>query len=375
MEAALITGVVFSAFLAALLIGKKEKLRSDYILISLFIVIGITIFLAFADIYNREHGFKYPALLGLSTPFILLHGPLLWFYIRSLTHKSVHFKWLDLLHFIPFIFVFSLLSLDYYSLPVNEKIAMDTESLITKSPVFYLVVSLIAISTQGYYLWGLLLIRRYKKRLKHYYSDIQSLNLSWLKSLLFLAIGFYAAISLLYIGQAIFQFTDYNTLQTVGYTLAAFLNIVIGFQGIRKGNLFQNQAYEPETFLSKVKKTSIADDPDHQFVMKLIRQMENHAYYLNPNLTLPELAKIMEVSPEYLSKVLNRILNKHFYDFVNYYRIEAFKLKCQLPENKNLTLISLAYDSGFNSKATFNRVFKQMTDMTPGQYYRKVSGN
>jgi len=60
---------------------------------------------------------------------------------------------------------------------------------------------------------------------------------------------------------------------------------------------------------------------------------------------------------------------------VNYYRVEAFKMKCQLPENNNLTLISLAYDSGFNSKATFNRVFKQMTEMTPGQYYRKVSGN
>jgi AraC-like DNA-binding protein len=373
MEAALITGVVFSAFLTALLFGKKVKHRSDYILITLFVIIGLTIFLAFTDIYNREHGFKFPALLGLSTPFILLHGPLLWLYIRSLTHKLVHFKWIDLLHFLPFILVFLLLSLDYYFLPANEKIGMDSESLITKSPVFYLVVALIAISTQGYYLWGLLLISRYKKRLKFYYSDIQRLNLSWLKTLLFLAIGFYAAISLLYMAQAIFQFTDYNTLQTVGYAIAALLNIVIGFQGIRKGNLFQNQAYEPDVFLKKMKKTNVEDNPDHQFVMKLVRQTEKEQYYLNPELTLPELAKIMEVSPEYMSKVLNRILNKHFYDFVNYYRVEAFKEKCQNPENKNLTLISLAYDSGFNSKATFNRVFKQMTNMTPGQHYRKVS--
>jgi AraC-like DNA-binding protein len=72
--------------------------------------------------------------------------------------------------------------------------------------------------------------------------------------------------------------------------------------------------------------------------------------HLDPEITLSSLADLVSVSPEYLSKMINNQLGKNFYDFINHYRIEEFKTRCTLPENKNFTLISIAFDCGFNSK-------------------------
>jgi AraC-like DNA-binding protein len=81
----------------------------------------------------------------------------------------------------------------------------------------------------------------------------------------------------------------------------------------------------------------------------------------------------MNVQEEYLSSILNNQLNRNFFDFVNQYRVEEFKTQCLNPQNETFTLIGLAYDCGFNSKATFNRVFKNITSLTPGEYKQSVS--
>jgi len=85
-------------------------------------------------------------------------------------------------------------------------------------------------------------------------------------------------------------------------------------------------------------------------------------------LSLQELADNLEVKRHQLSSIINQKHNKNFYEFINQYRIEEVKAMMTNPKNKHLKLISLAYDAGFNSKASFNRIFKQMTNMTPSQF-------
>ena len=97
--------------------------------------------------------------------------------------------------------------------------------------------------------------------------------------------------------------------------------------------------------------------------------MEENKPFLNPELSLPELAESLEVSRNQLSTVINKIHEKNFYEFVNQYRVNEVKRLMTDPANKHLKLISLAYDAGFNSKASFNRIFKQMTNMTPSQFF------
>jgi AraC-like DNA-binding protein len=95
--------------------------------------------------------------------------------------------------------------------------------------------------------------------------------------------------------------------------------------------------------------------------------------HLDPDINLSLLSGKLKVSSEYLSSILNSRLNKSFFDFINHYRVDEFKRLCKDPGKKNLTLISLAYESGFNSKATFNRVFKREMNCTPSEYYSRVS--
>ena len=98
---------------------------------------------------------------------------------------------------------------------------------------------------------------------------------------------------------------------------------------------------------------------------KVLAYFEKEKSYLNPELTLSELAIKLNTNTSVLSAVINTGFGKNFNDFVNEYRVEEFKRKAAAPDSKHLTLLAIAFDCGFNSKATFNRAFKKITDLSP----------
>ena len=89
-------------------------------------------------------------------------------------------------------------------------------------------------------------------------------------------------------------------------------------------------------------------------------------------LSLKEVADELRIPINQLSHIINGQIGKNFFDFVNSYRVEEFKSRASQPDYQNYTLISIAYDSGFNSKATFNRVFKNYTGQTPSDFYHSI---
>jgi AraC-like DNA-binding protein len=97
--------------------------------------------------------------------------------------------------------------------------------------------------------------------------------------------------------------------------------------------------------------------------------MENDKPYLKFNLNLAELAEMVNLTRNQLSFVINQKHRMNFNEYINSYRIEEVKRLMVDPANQHLKLMSLAYDAGFNSKASFNRIFKKLTDMTPSQYF------
>ncbi len=95
--------------------------------------------------------------------------------------------------------------------------------------------------------------------------------------------------------------------------------------------------------------------------------------YENPKLSLSDVAKKLETNTKVISSVINNGFQMNFNDFINHYRIEAVKSKLNSGEHHTTTLLGIAIDSGFNSKATFNRAFKKSTSLAPKEYIKKLS--
>ena len=96
--------------------------------------------------------------------------------------------------------------------------------------------------------------------------------------------------------------------------------------------------------------------------------MTNHKLFTESELTLAALAKTLDVHPNHLSQVINSYERKNFYDYINFQRVEEFKRLAPQPDNKNYTLLSMAYECGFNSKTSFNRNFRKVTGISPSEY-------
>jgi AraC-like DNA-binding protein len=112
--------------------------------------------------------------------------------------------------------------------------------------------------------------------------------------------------------------------------------------------------------------TKLGRDADLGFwKRKILTYFEKEKSYLNPELTLSELAIKLNTNTSVLSAAINTGFGKNFNDFVNEYRVEEFKRKATTPDSKHLTLLAIAFDCGFNSKATFNRAFKKVTNLSP----------
>ena len=131
---------------------------------------------------------------------------------------------------------------------------------------------------------------------------------------------------------------------------------------------------EPSASLTKrkYKKALLDIELLEKYKYQLEALMAEEKPYLNPDLTLRVLADKMDIPANHLSRLLNEGFDKNFSEFVNSYRLEIFKTKMADPELQHLTILGLAYESGFNSKTVFNSFFKKMTGKTPKAYQKEL---
>jgi adenylate cyclase len=133
---------------------------------------------------------------------------------------------------------------------------------------------------------------------------------------------------------------------------------------------FMKTIYQTEVIEnSSEQKTALLDaNTAKEYSDKLITHLAEVKSYLNSDLSLRSLASELDIHPNHLSWILNNSIGKNFNEFINQYRIEAFKAIATNPNNSHLTIEGLAYESGFNSKTVFNTSFKKETGLTPKQF-------
>ena len=112
-----------------------------------------------------------------------------------------------------------------------------------------------------------------------------------------------------------------------------------------------------------------------KYVKELEKIMMDSKLYLNPDLSLKDLATYLELPTNYTSQLLNQGFNRNFSEYINTYRLNEFKERVMLEENKALNIMAIAYDSGFNSKTVFNTFFKKLEGITPNTYLKSTQKN
>jgi AraC-like DNA-binding protein len=108
-----------------------------------------------------------------------------------------------------------------------------------------------------------------------------------------------------------------------------------------------------------------------RYLKRLTDYMEREKSYLKFDLTLGELASQSKIPANYLSQVINEVLSKNFYTFINEYRIDEAKRMFADPKHADRSIMEIVYAVGFNSRSTFYSFFQKATGTTPMEYRKK----
>jgi AraC-like DNA-binding protein len=304
-----------------------------------------------------------------------LDGPFLLLYTRSLMYKDYRLSKADVVYFIPCFAYLIYQILFYYSLEINEKFQLQEHYDLFLAPEYMNYVTLfrelfrVALAVSC-----LVEIKRYNEHIKTNFSNIDKIDLFWLK-LLVIGFLFIRAWSVLVILQLFLSVsfgikTNFATMGLLGnYATFIFVSMLIFFS-LRHSNAFEGLPLKDNT------SSLTGDDPKDKVAPEQIEAlklfMEKEKPYLLPSLTLDKLAEKFKMHPRSLSNLINRKFNCNFFEFINCYRIEEAKRMLSAENSNDLNMLNVMLDAGFNSKATYNTLFKKKVGMTPSEFRKQA---
>jgi AraC-like DNA-binding protein len=257
---------------------------------------------------------------------------------------------------------------------LRDYLGKDTTESLFMGQQYYAFFLIIAA-----FILSIMEVSRYRRIVQKEYSDYEMLNINWLWRFIFviLPIIIVWGINLVWIafgGENNFSFE----LATWGFVII-FLYFV-SFQAFKHQNLFEGVAEQADAqyeavIAAKMEDTSepiIGLEEDQELIQRLTQHMESQEPYLDASLSIFQLSRQVDISVRELSLLINNKLHKHFFDFVNEYRIKKAMGILRDPQHRKMTVLEILYEVGFNSKSSFNTVFKKYTGKTPTQY-RKSS--
>lgn len=370
--------VIFQLLFLSLLLFTQEKgKRISNILLGCFF---LSISLNLLDVFLFRTGAysSNPWLAGWGNGFPLLFGPLIYFYTQSLLNKNFAVTSKSWKHFLPFIIIFSFGEFYFLVQPgiVQEKILSN--ALQHHFPVSVSIVStLIFILFLLYTIASLRLVSSYKKEASQHFSSNKQIDISWLSSTIF----FFLLIIVCTIINGLFTQTSLADYYLVGFNIIilAMLIFVITvlLKALQKPYFFSFAKVEnpidappssPQTSIANLEKKE-----KEKIAQTVLNYMQDNKPYLEPELTLEQLASLLSIKPRILSQAINEILGQNFYDFINRHRIEEASHLLTNPKDAKITILEVLYEVGFNSKSSFNTLFKKYTGLTPTEFRKKQS--
>jgi len=362
----------FQAFLFALyLIFKKEgKKSSNYFIAIFMILLASNVLDFFADFIFSQWSENIMTFLQL---LIYLAAPALFLHVKTSLFTNYKLKATDLWHTLLFFLllgvVLALLLIEYTQGDISEQV----ERII--GIIFYLALY---IQTFSYLFLSYGQLKKHKGIFFENYSSSNTKRYTYIINLIVLVAVLFSLSILNIFTLWLYRFESFSFISYVVISTVLILFCWLIIIGLRSPELFvdEEEAQPSVKKLVKLGENNLSlksDSENNELVEHVNKYMKEKEPFLDAALTLHTLAKETDISSRELSILINHHLNKHFFDFVNEYRIEKAMELLTSPDRKDYTVLEILYEVGFNSKSSFNTAFKKHTSLTPTEYRKKYS--
>jgi AraC-like DNA-binding protein len=358
-------GAAQGLFLSVMLLGVKGGNKvANRILATL--VATIALFVTGAVVRTTHYEIVFPHLSRIHDPLPFLAVPLIFLYVRTLTSKTPSFPKRECLHFVPFILCCAYL-LPYFLQSREAKLAyLLSEYSYPSLGSWYYVRSALIILQAGLYLTlTVLTILAFVKGSRRQASSAD-------KAVLFQIRFFVTGFLVIFAGGVLRYLIDHTAKTNLLVPLGASVFIyALGYVSFRNPQVLA-RADEPPT--RKYESSTLTPETSERYLKRLLQSMNEEKLYLDAELTIAKLAERLSIPSPHLSQTINERLNQNFVDFINTYRVEEAKRKLVDPRKRHYSVLAIAEEAGFNSKSSFNSVFKKHARMTPSEF-RKAFGD
>jgi AraC-like DNA-binding protein len=339
--------------------GFREERLSDKLL-------GFVMFFLAMEIQDYTFGFAginvlWVELYGVPRYYPWIFPASVYFYILAQTNRDFKLERKHFIHLIPYLFyfvgnwiLFAMGKEDgdaFRGSAFGKALDIFTNVLFWIAFVFYFTMSI------KYY-------RSYRAWTETQFSDTETISFVWLRNFIYVFIIGYL---LKFVFNAVDLVIDLPYEQDYYWQL--FIVVMIAYVGISGYSQVQPKKLvfnEESVAQSSIIKNENGSSNDFlEWKSKIEKLLIEDKIFLEPELSLSDLAQKLKTNTSILSAAINQNFGKNFNDFINEYRVAEFKKQIKLSENKHLTLLAVAFDCGFNSKATFNRAVKKATGLSP----------
>ncbi len=374
----LMTAILCTFFALLLLITNPPNKVSNYFLAAFllthaFIPLNeLILWGAVFKLHIREHAPQLNFVCGFA---YYLDAALLYFYVKSLVFQDFQLFKRDSIHLLPLGLYGLFMFLAFYRLPAEVQLNWVTNETFTYSRGYVTLELLCMVMRMFYCIACFKLILKYKDILEATRSNIEKVDIFWLKLLVigFLIVAFLE--TLLSLSKMVgvffgyeFQHSSFNIYEIIGLTSYYALFILVStlvFTSMRYFVNFEAIKQKDKDLLKKPPQEKLLNPLLAGNIDKMMRTKKPH---LEPDITLEILAETLEMQAKDLSLFINRHFKKNFWEFINEYRIEEAKQLLTAQNNESKTITDIYLEVGFNSKSVFNTFFKKLTGVTPSDY-------
>lgn len=350
-----------------LFMNRKGDARSNLLLGLSLLLLAISIGNITLNVIDPE--LSYGIIYAIDDGFFFLYGPLIYFYVQNVVYRDFKFRLLHIIHLIPALlyYLYFFISL-FISLHIDNANLADSDTESEFSLAKALIIGSVFLYLLGYLWFARRAILFYRSEIRKNFSTVEGINLNWLMFIL----RSFVIITLIAMTHNIQPILNSNTLNVVTLiALVVFIFYFINRVLVKALNYPEILSGIEWSAKEKYQGSNLSSDEIGLINLKLVSAIEDEKLFLNPDLTIKDVADHIGSNTKNVSQVINQIHHKNFFDFINSFRCAEVKQILEAEEKS--TIMEAMFQSGFNSKSSFNKEFKKLTGQTPTEFKKSIN--